>query len=238
MNNSYLSHLDSAYGDKTFKRKVDYIKFNFGREIKKIRFKKTPSVLEIGPGKGEFISYLNSCGIENIDIVDNDSEIINSINKNYKISNSFHSSDIIRVKKKLGKYDIIVLIQLLEHITPLSYFSFIKTIYSKLKKGGVIIVVVPNANNPLGLTERYGDLQHRNSFTEQSLKDLVMGSNIDNYDIEIKSYLIPPYSVVNILRIFLQKILHMTLLLTMIINGGTYFKTMTPNITLIIRKKL
>lgn len=237
MINSYLSHLNSLIGKKTLKRKIEYYRFNFGKELDKIKLNKRVSVLELGPGKGEFIFFLKKFGIDDIDIFDNDINIVNFLNKKYKVSNSILSTDISLVKNKLRKYDSIVAVQLLEHLPIESYSAFIRTIYSKLKKGGYIIIVVPNANNPLGLIERYGDLQHQNSFTEQSLKDLVINSNISNYDINIKGYYIPPYSFINIIRIIMQKILHILLLIIMIINGGTYFKIMTPNIVLILRKK-
>ena len=236
MANSYMSHLNNLSDPNTLKRKVDYFKFNFGPEINKIK-SKPASFLEIGPGRGEFIAFLNRLGIDNIDIIDNDNEVISFIEEKYKISNSILSDDVVNIKNRLREYTAIVAIQLLEHLPPTSYSSFIRTIYSKLKKGGSIIIVVPNANNPLGMVERYGDLQHQNSFTEQSLKDLILNSNIENYEIDIRGYNIPPYTFLNIIRIFMQKILHLILLLIMIINGGTYFRTMTPNIVLIVRKK-
>jgi len=237
MKNLYSARLESIYDSKTFKRKVDYIKYNFGPIVQKLKTKKKVSTLEIGPGKGEFISYLQNNGIKDIDIIDNDKSVLSSLNENYEISNIFHSNDIVSVNSKLRRYDLIILVQVLEHMSPKVYFSVVKTLYSKLNKNGYILIVVPNANNPLGLTERYGDLQHRNSFTEQSLNDLVIGSAINNYDDAIKGYLIPPYSLVNIIRIILQKMLHLFLLGLMIINGGTYFKIMNPNISLIINKR-
>ena len=75
------------------------------------------------------------------------------------------------------------------------------------------------------------------AFTSQSLKDLVMGSGIVNYNLEIRGYSIPPYSLINLIRILLQKILHLILLGLMVVNGGSFFKVMTPNLTLIIEKE-
>ena len=141
------------------------------------------------------------------------------------------------MKNRLRQYDLIVLIQVLEHLPSSLYFPVLKKLYSRLKNEGLILIVVPNANNPLGLTERYGDLQHQNAFTEQSLKDLAIGSGISNCGIDIKGYSIPPYSLINVVRIIFQKILHLFLLMIMVINGGTYFKEMSPNITLIIKNK-
>jgi len=234
---SYLHHLDSLYTSKTFQRKIDYFRFNFGRFVNRLDPKKA-SVLEIGPGKGEFIAWLNSLGIEDIDVFDIDQEVVDFVKTNYKIKNSFVSDHISSIKDKMRMYDMIILVQVLEHIDPNKYFVFVRSIFSMLRKGGVLIIVVPNANNPLGMVERYGDLQHKNSFTDQSLKDLVFGSKITGYDMEIKGYSIPPYSILNIFRIFMQKILHLFLLLIMIVNGGSFYKIMTPNIVLVLKKRV
>jgi len=237
MTRYYLHHLDSLYTSKTFQRKIDYFRFNFGRFVNRLDLKKA-SVLEIGPGKGEFIAWLNSLGMEDIDVVDIDREVVDFVKTNYKIKNGFISNNISSIKDKMRMYDMIILVQVLEHIDPNKYFVFVRSIFSMLKKGGVLIIVVPNANNPLGMVERYGDLQHKNSFTEQSLKDLVLGSRITGYDIEIRGYSIPPYSILNIFRIFMQKILHLFLLLIMIVNGGSFYKIMTPNIVLVLKKRV
>ncbi len=54
--------------------------------------------------------------------------------------------------------------------------------------------------------------------------------------IEVKGYEIPPYSLINVIRIFFQKLLHFVILIMSMMNGGSYSKMLTPNITLIVRK--
>ena len=237
MKETYLFRLQRIYNKKSFQRKLEYIKYNFGPIIERLKSRKDISVLEVGPGLGEFIKYLNSVGVKDIDVIDNDRNVLKNLKIKFSISNSYFSDNVISVKNKLRKYDLIVLIQVLEHISPKIYFSAVKVLYSKLKKKGTILMVVPNANNPLGSVERYGDLQHQMAFTSQSLKDLVMGSGITNYNVEIRGYSIPPYTLINLIRILLQKTLHLILLGLMIVNGGSYFKVMTPNLTLIIEKE-
>ena len=237
MKDSYLSRLEGIYNKKSFQRKVDYIRYNFGPIIRNLKTRKNISVLEVGPGKGEFIKYLHTCGIKDIDIIDKDKNVLKSLQKNFNITNAYNFDNVTSIKNKLRRYDLVILIQVLEHMSPKIYFSTIKTLFSRVKNNGSILIVVPNASNPLGLVERYGDLQHQMAFTEQSLKDLIIGSGINNFDFAIKGYSIPPYDAVNVARIILQKLLHLFLLALMVINGGTYFKTMSPNVALIIRKR-
>jgi len=232
---TYLSHLGASYNDKTFKRKVNYIRYNFGKIISEVIIP-GGKVLEIGPGKGEFVKYLNNLAINDIDVVDSDSGVINLVKGTFKINNSFLCDDVSRISKKLGKYDLIMMIQVLEHIPIEKYVSTLRVLYKHLNSRGCLIIVVPNANNPLGLVERYGDLQHRNSFTEMSLRDLVNIAGIRNCDFEITGFSIPPYSLINLVRIVLQKAVHLFLMFLLILNGGVFSKTMTPNISLIIKK--
>ncbi len=232
---SYVQHLQEMSSPLTFIRKKRYIDYNLKKYFKELGYQNL-QVLEVGPGLGEFESYLNDKRVYSIDIVDNDQTILTYVTKRYKINRSFLSKSLKDVDKKLGQYNFIFLMQVLEHLPASEYIITLKLLYSRLNKNGYLIIVVPNGNNPLGLIERYADLQHTGCFTQTSLKDLVRTSGIKDYKLEIKGYEIPPYDFINLIRIFLQKILHFILYLIMIINGGNYFKIMTPNIALIIKK--
>lgn len=230
---NYTDRLKILYGPVTFQRKIDYLKYN----LKFIKWNLVkPTVLEVGPGMGEFESFLNNQDINNIDIVDNDKNILKHVAYNFKIKNSLFAEDISKIDSYLRNYDVVLLLQVLEHIPIKNQSNILKTLYKHLKKNGYLIVVVPNGNNPLGLVERYTDYQHTCSFTEQSLKDLLDLSGIKNYKVAFRGFEIPPFSLINIVRILLQKILHLFLLMLLIINGGVFFKIMTPNLMMIIRK--
>lgn len=230
----YIKHLENLYSQRTFQRKVEYIKYNIAPSID-IK-NKNQEVLEVGPGLGELVYFLNSNNIKNIDIVDNDKSIIANIEKKFKIRNSYFSNSILKLKNKLHKYDLIILIQVLEHLPPDDYIQTIKAFYDLLNPKGLLVIVAPNANNPLGLVERYGDLQHTSSFTTQSFIDLTLSAGIPQNKLEISGFEIPPYSLINVLRIFAQKTLHLWLYLLLAINGGVFYKPLTPNLMLKIYK--
>lgn len=232
---AYLDHFNTLYNKKTFERKINYIKYNYFSQIKDLS-KKDFCLLEIGPGLGELIYLFNKKGVSNIDVLDNDKSILTRIKKNYKVKNIFLTSDLSTVDGKLKKYDLIMLTQVLEHISPKKYIKIIQILFSHLKEKGLIIITVPNAGNPLSLTERYSDITHKSAFTENSLSQLVSLSEIKNYELKLNGFKIPPYTFINIVRIFFQKSFHIILLLLNIINGGVYGRIYTPNLTLIIKK--
>ena len=232
---NYLDHLKGVGDDHlSFDRKIEYFKYNLQKYIRNT--KKDFAVLEIGPGRGAMISFLNKLNIANIDIVDNDKAVNQYISKSFKINKAHLSSDIAKLKSKLQTYDLVLMLQVFEHMPKSQYKTVIKTLYSALKPKGKIIMMVPNGGNPLNMMERYSDLQHENAFTENSLRELPMYCGINSAEILIEPYRIPPVSIVNVLRIMAQQILHFVIRSMLVLNGGVYQRIMTPNITLVISK--
>ena len=234
------NYLDYLYilGDNeiSFLRKINYVKFNYSKYINKDN--SNMSVLEIGPGTGSLLQYLNKNNISNIDVIDNDSSVLQFINKTFTINKVFRTNNLSTINKMLQEYDLIFMLQVFEHFPKTAYVDIVQALFCKLKKGGSMIIMVPNGGNPLNILERYHDLQHENAFTEDSLKEIPNYCELNNYSINIEAYKIPPYSIVNVLRIIAQKILHIIVIGLTIINGGAYQRIMTPNITLVIRKIL
>lgn len=233
---SYLTHMQGIGQGTAFGRRVSYIEYNFGPYLRKLN--SNCRVLEIGPGTGELLHLLNKQGIKKIDIIDNDQSILDYCQENFDISRAIlaKSLDMSKTLPK-EKYDLIVLTQVFEHIPKSSYQNWIKSLYAVLKPGGSILITVPNGANPLSGTERYGDLQHENIFTVFSFRELMTFANLPKSSYRISGFEIPPYSLISIIRIVLQKLLHAIFILLMIINGAIYQTLMTPNITLIIEKK-
>lgn len=232
---TYLAHMNNFGEDKAFERRAGYIKYNFRNLLSKLTSKSR--ILEIGPGKGELLFLLNNNGITNIDIVDNDAAVLSYCKNNYKINKAIITKTLDISKSLNESYDLIILTQVFEHIPKSSYLNWVRGLYSSLNQGGHIVITVPNGANPLVGTERYGDLQHENIFTIYSFKELMTFSDLKNASYEIKGFEIPPISLVNIIRIILQKLLHYFFILLMVINGAIYQTLMTPNITLIIKKE-
>ncbi|GAB4028093.1 MAG: hypothetical protein Fur0011_7360 [Candidatus Microgenomates bacterium] len=233
---NYLEHMQQLGQGTAFSRRKRYLEYNFSEYINKLN--KDSTVLEIGPGTGELLSILNEKNIKNIDIIDNDKAVLKYCQKAYKLRKSILSKSLdltLAVGKQ--KYDLIVLTQVFEHIPKSSYLNWIKCLYDSLQPRGHILITVPNGANPLSGTERYGDLQHENMFTVYSFNELMTFAGISRYNYTINGFYIPPDNPFQIIRIILQKILHLFFIILMIINGAIYQTLMTPNITLIITKK-
>jgi len=233
---TYLSQLSNSGNELTFTRKKEYIRFNFGPLIDNKLKQKNCSVLEIGPGLGEFISYCNDQGIQSVDVIDYEKEVLDYVSKKFKVRNKFMSSNIFPIKEKLGSYDIIMMTQVLEHIPTEKHITYLQILYNRLNAGGVILITVPNIGNPLAIYERYYDYTHETAFTDHSLIQLTDFAHLKNSKVQVQGFYIPTYNPTNIIRSTLQFILHGLFKLLFMANGGVYPQVLTTNITLVIEK--
>lgn len=231
----YSDYLTRISSPDTFHRKGAWLKHNFGR-----LFSAGQRVLEVGPGLGEFLNFVGERGITNIDVVDRDRGVLDRVKANFPVRNSWACSaeEIATLDGELKEYDRIFILQVMEHIETKCLGGFLRTLYSHLAPGGLIVITVPNGANPLSIVERYSDITHHNLFSENSLRELVELSELPGALCRIQGYRIPPVSFVDIVRIGLQRVLHLFLKGLLIVNGGVFFSIYDPNITLIIEKPI
>jgi len=233
---SYLDYLKSITTKTDFARKEEYVEYNFKRYIPGKK-KNQISILEIGPGLGEAISYFNKTGINQIDIVDNSIEVIDYLKNKFLIRNAYYQN-VLSLDQKLGNYDLILLTQVLEHVQKKDSILWLQLLYKHLNKDGTILITVPNMANPLGLYNRYYDFTHETGYTENSLRELVSQSNLENILVEFQEFGIPPSNIINFLRICVQKIFLFFVKIMYMVNGSVIPQFVGPNITLVIKKNV
>ncbi len=133
----YLSHTDSK---KSFFDKIYQIAKEINlREKKKIikNYVKKGMVLDYGCGVGDFLNYIkNDYEINGIEPNENAAKIA-STKLGLLISNNTNLSNI-----NDGKYDLITLWHVFEHVHELDMLS--KELFRILKKEGTLIIAVPN----------------------------------------------------------------------------------------------
>lgn len=230
----YLEYMRQISSDKGSLAKVQYLKYNFSRFIKT-----DSSVLEIGPGLGEFLGFISNKRPSRIDVIDRDESMLAALKSKFKLQQVIQLSaeDIPSIRDQLSSYDLIFMLQIMEHIKTEALIPLLNTLYSCLKPGGHLLITVPNGANPLGIVERYSDITHINLFSENSLRQLARFAGIQNAEVSVQGYKIPATNILNCFRIALQFGLHFFLKLILAINGGVYFTPLHPNITLVVSKK-
>jgi len=131
------------------------------------------SILEIGCNDGSFLDYLVKKGYENlkgIEPTSDASEIAKK--KGYRIEHKFWSLNFAKeYVDKVGKFDIIITRQVLEHIADLS--DFLSAMRYALKDDGGLVIEVPDSEWNLDYLDYSLWEEHVNYFTLESLTNLL-----------------------------------------------------------------
>lgn len=132
---------------------------------------RTGKVLDIGCGSGQFLYFLKSEGFERIQGIDLDRKQVHLAKEiGFDVVES-PALDFL-VKAEDG-YDMIVMLDIIEHFTREELFPILREVYRRLRAGGRLIVSVPNAESPTGPACIYGDITHETSFTSLSLAEML-----------------------------------------------------------------
>lgn len=153
---------------------------------------KSASIMDVGCGNGNFLSYLAESGFDNLhglDIVD-----VRRVNTGYK----FHCEDIYTFKPT-EKYDVIVSMMNIEHVDNPN--GYVKILSSLVKNDGLIIINTINSDSnyyKIGkalfksgiqfVAKRLFDPHHLNHFSETSLKYVFENQGWNRINILKKDY--------------------------------------------------
>ena len=127
---------DIEYQNYTFDEKLDFLEKKFTS--------KTRRILDIGSGPGFFLRRAKKRGWDVLGI--EPSPIACKYSKKEKIPTIQKFFDEVNLKE-IGKFDAIHTFDVLEHVN--DPINVLKRSYSLLKKGGIIVIEVPNDFNPL-----------------------------------------------------------------------------------------
>lgn len=154
---------------EAFKKEGPYI-----RHVIRKFFPKDESlkIIDLGCGKGAFVYFLQQSSYQDVKGYDISREQIDYA-KRIGLTNIF-KGDIVTVAGSLEStsVDIIILFDIIEHLSNEILYPFLKEVHRILKPGGKVFVHVPNGHGIFGNAIRYGDLTHETAFTPGSLRQL------------------------------------------------------------------
>lgn len=145
---------------------LQFLKNRFGN-------KESINVLEIGCAEGEFLTMvgetLPKASLYGIDINQSAIEVAKTRNINAEVSliENYAPSN-------LGKFDVVLMFQVLEHIPNID--TFLRSATQVLTAGGILIIAVPNSDSFILKMDRYHTLNlpphHMGWWNEKSLRSL------------------------------------------------------------------
>jgi SAM-dependent methyltransferase len=143
---------------------------------------KNISVLDVGCGMGFALITLQDMGYSNLEGIDIDEgQVFSCIQKGIRATKVDNSVSFLLDNQ--ASYDLILALDVIEHIPYNQQLEFVKSINEALKPGGKIICTVPNANSGVASRWRYNDWTHHISFTEHSLDFLLFNSGFGEINI-------------------------------------------------------
>ena len=226
-----ISYLHGAFSIKDIEKQFPVWKKYFSKFLPA---NKENVIVELGCGNGGLIYWLKKLGYKNVLGVDISIEQIEYAKK-LGIADVVQNNLIDFIRDKNEYYDLIFLRDVLEHFNKEEIIDIMSLVYNSLKKGGKIIIQTPNGAGIFGSRYRYHDFTHEISFTENSLRQILLMNNFS----DLKFYETAPviHGIKSFIRFILWKFIRIFLQIFLLIETGGTEKILTQNIIVIGRKK-
>lgn len=180
---NHFAKINKDYDPGKYER---YVSAEFNNYLKD----NSKSVLDLGAGAGFLLRTLEERGFRDLTGVEISSDQMDHANAILKISKMHNANVMDFLRENTRKYDIIFLMDVLEHLSKEDIMEIIKLIKKSLNKGGVFLMQTANACSPLfGLWNRYVDITHTIAFTPESLGMVFREAGFESFEIrECKFY--------------------------------------------------
>ena len=168
---THVSHLDVDDESKlAFFR--DYARVNYLQHLKNLDGN-SAEILEVACNKGYLLAALHSLQFKKlfgVDLSPLDVEKAKQLVPSAEIS---YADAFDYLAENPGKFDVIILKAVLEHIQKDQVIPLLNDVKSSLKPTGMVIIDVPNMDWVMAQHERYMDFTHEVGFTRESLAQVM-----------------------------------------------------------------
>lgn len=137
---------------------------------------KDASIVELGCGDGSFIKDLLDEGYKNVQGVEPSKTYEFVVGREF-ISFDYAAQFLERCPE--ASIDVIIALDVFEHIPHEDLKNIFATIKSRLTSKGVVVFRVPNLASPFALINYFGDMSHTTPFTESSIYQLAFNSGLN-----------------------------------------------------------
>lgn len=161
--NSCYKHVNKDFDIKNYGR-------GFMRDYGKL-LNKEDKILDIGCGTGFLLKVLEDNLYLNLYGIERDKAQFEESKKLLKTTKLYNKDVLDYLKENNQKFNVIFLMDLIEHIPKDKIVSMLKQLYSCLDKNGFLIIKTPSAESPLFSGKgRYCDFTHKIAFNQNSIK--------------------------------------------------------------------
>jgi 2-polyprenyl-3-methyl-5-hydroxy-6-metoxy-1,4-benzoquinol methylase len=176
--NKYLDQKPDADNIQWFRQ---YLAQNYLDQITHYE-RDSATILEIGCNRGYLLSVFGTLGFKRVYGVDLSPEDVEACKKIAPHANVVCGDAVEFLALRKEEFDVILLKAVLEHMEKAQVMPFLQHIKRALRKGGTVIIDVPNMDWLLAQHERYMDFTHELGFTRESLSQ-VMRNTFDDVSV-------------------------------------------------------
>jgi len=138
-------------------------------------------VLDVGIGRGEMLSSMKRWGYTNYLGVDISKSTV-AYCKKLELNAEHVEDSAAWLREHANQFEVITLLDVLEHIPRPQVISFLKDLKTALAPGGRLIIQVPNLQAPDGQLHRYNDFTHESGFIENSLQQVLLAAEFTDFE--------------------------------------------------------
>jgi len=140
------------------------------------------AVLDVGCGMGFALESLRQLGYHRLEGFDTDKNQV-ALAQKAGLPVMWAENPLSFLAERAGSKDLILCLDVLEHVPKRDQLAFASAIRQALKPGGRVIFSVPNANSALASRWRYNDWTHETSFTEHSIDFLLFNAGFSKISV-------------------------------------------------------
>jgi 2-polyprenyl-3-methyl-5-hydroxy-6-metoxy-1,4-benzoquinol methylase len=179
-------------------------------------FNKNAAICDVGCGGGNLLYYLKSIGYTTVNGVDISAP---QVLRARQVGVQVEQGDIVEfLDSQKSKYDLILAIDVIEHLAKDRALKFFDVCNNALREGGRLIIQTPNPESPWGGQILYGDLTHETGFTPNLLEKLLKSAGFDSIEAREAGPVV--HGLISLIRSLLWKILHLGLEVWNMIETG------------------
>lgn len=202
--------------------------------------RKDSKILVLGCGVGHEIYALNKMGYKNVLGIDISEEQI-KIAKSNEL-NCIKADAFKFLENNSEKFDVIIAFNFIEHFSLGDAFKLLTLCHKSLTKKGILILLTPNASNPLATHMIYSDPTHIIAFTEMSIRQLLISIGFN----EVRFKNVKPFGkldnriTIKILKLLVAFVINLTWKLVKLVywlSGIKPPKVVSPDLLVIAYKE-
>lgn len=196
-------------------------------------------ILDLGCGMGQFLYFCKKENYKNCIGIDASGQNIEYMRQRGFLSGYqlYQASIMDFLKGKDSVYDVIVLNDVIEHLTKDEIFELMDAVMKALKCGGRFLIKTPNMANPfVAAAGRYIDITHETGITELSIKQVLTATGFQDIKvIGTDVYVLHP--VISVIAKMISKLINTLLFIMSALYGRTSITVFEKDLLAVASKR-